>query len=228
MLIGELASPVSLDGKLHIPQTIFAESDHRYELYSARGGMEADFCDDSSAAYITKSSLGFDGSSYILTDYCPDSQTVIEVEFSKETTSYQAFVFGSRTSAASADCFAYSVGTVRSYPLFGLDRSSVPSSPSSGDRHQAIFGSEGFVLDGEVIKEFNEPELVSNIPLAIGGLNVNGSIDDRLLAGSIFSVRIIRNGTVVREYIPASRVSDGAEGMYELCSKSFLPLLSIV
>lgn len=176
-------------------------------------------------AYKKKPSLEFDGTKYIDTGIKPTDKTRIEAEFNISLSG--SFLFGSRTSNSSNDAFALAVYESTSYPMFSTTQSVLRSSVSVGHQHKAVLGQNGYFIDGELKKEFDEMSFISELNIYLGALNQNGTADNRMFSGVFYSVKVYENGVLILSLQPCIRMSDEVSGMYDKVNGEFYEFITL-
>jgi len=99
-----------------------------------------------------------------------------------------------------------------------------------GDRHQVAWNislaSRTITVDGAQTFSESRNSAVGfvNVPLYLGARNNGNAKADSFLKARIWGVKIYRpSTTLVRDYVPAKRTSDGAVGFYDRVNHTFQP-----
>lgn len=223
MITGKIQPLKALTGSLKYPWPVIREGDHVFKDAGITdyGGI-IHTLERQTELYCTDS-IGFDGTQYIITELTPDNSTRIEIEFLREAASGQLFVFGCRSGRTSDDGFALACSTVDVYPIFGSANNNIRQVVPTGCRNIVSISQNGFLLNGQLIREYDTMDFHSSLNLYIGGLNQNNTLDSRLFRGEIYSIRLYHEDELISELLPAGRVSDNAPGLYDVISGSFYP-----
>lgn len=202
-----------------------ALSDHIFALMENNCTAAATETVSAAVDYTTAESLSFDGTQYVATDFKPTNNTKIEIDFMRTAASGQKFLFGSRSSGAHFALMYQS--TMAAYPMFGTVISSMSDTGATVDAiHTAALGQDGYYLDDEQKKTFEDMSFTGVYDLYIGTANYNGDADNRLFVGSIYAVRIYESGVLVHEFLPAVS-ADGREGLYDIVGLQFYAMQTI-
>lgn len=226
MITGKIEKIKMLDGRLVPPVPEYVECDH--------GNAEIRLVNRDNIINVRKEMLGigarsklvFDGTKYVETDFRPTNNSRIEIDFMRTAATSQLFVFGCRSGRTGSDGFAMACSSVDVYPIFGAAYSSIRNVVPVDVRHTAVIGQDGYFLDGELLKSYDNMDFASELDLYIGGLNQNNSLDSRLFKGEIYSVRLFEDNVLAAELMPAIQTNGNINGFYELCSGRFYPQLT--
>ena len=160
------------------------------------------------------------GTQYIDTGIKSSNEVSIISEFSSTNAEQErCYVFGAYGNSDNERIqFSYSNIKVlgwdsqyyRSDGLFDLDLNKHIINASKGD----------FVLDGTSIYTFNDVTFSSNYNITLFALNARGVIENNSLM-QLFNCKIWEGDTLVRDFVPALRKSDGKVGLYDLVSATF-------
>lgn len=160
------------------------------------------------------------GTQWINTNFTPDSNTrvVADVETTTTKPSANKWVFGCRSTSAtqryeiiyisSASAFRFYFNT-SNYTFTGvtLGRLSIDVSSTKATINGVSVTPSAGSFDGAG-------------PIYICSCN-STSVTSEAFAQKVYSFKIYDNGTLVRDYVPAERVSDGAVGLYDLVNNAF-------
>ena len=164
------------------------------------------------------------GTQYIDTGYKPNNNTrvVIDCNVLSSGGSVQA-VFGGRTSADTTSGAMFAVfftntTTLRSdYNGAYTQAFSVPM-----DTRIVIDKNKETTSVNGASQSYANASFQSAGTLALFALNENGTIESGTRASMIlFSCQVYDNGSLVRDFIPALRISDNAAGLYDLVNGVF-------
>ena len=165
------------------------------------------------------------GNQYINTGFIPNNNTHIQITYKSKTNELKA-LFGARA-ASNRSVFTAWIQEGNIYTHYG-DRDYNAISPISGDTSQKFVYNQnkniGTVLfnnnvEGSAIS--NEALFNSGCNLTLLAVNSNGTIDTRRSIGCLYSCQLYDNGTLIRDYYPARRISDGALGLYDVVNDEF-------
>ena len=133
-----------------------------------------------------------------------------------DLTSIQAF-FGNRVSEGQ-QCYLLLYDKGNHFYQFDVDTSSKHFS----EINNVVASKKGNVLtlnDVSITQSMNTFTTAQH--LYILGLNNNGSVKYNVKGTRIYSLKFSENGTLIRDYIPARRLSDNKVGMYDKVEGKF-------
>ena len=224
-LIGHIAICADSGSNTKSSEYFYDEYDGGYSLVVEEseiafiGGI---YIDDT--LYSICDHLTFDGTFYIDTKFTPTNNSSINIEF-KRSESTNKFLFGSRTNNTADDGFAFQYDTTTCYPIFGSEQKSISCTISENQKHKVELSQNGYFLNGEKLKDYDEMSFSSSFNLFIGGLNQNGTVASRTFDGDIYSVKIFENGKIVRYMRPCCKGIDDTMGMFDFVNKKFYPVI---
>ena len=169
-------------------------------------------------------SLKFTGQQYINTGVIPTANTKVEVTFKTSTNS--RWLFGSRTSASSNDIYGVFLSSATG--LWYQIRSS--QSTKTVDNYFNMVSTlstnrSSFTLNGKTTSGFGSTALsTSQWQMYIGSINTSGSADSgqgRHFIGDIYSFKIWEGNTLIRDFVPVVRSSDGVAGLWDKVESKF-------
>ena len=226
MLTGRINHVDMLTGELCPPTSKYLEGDHVYRAASLHLHADRVRCETAEISSVRYDSLTFDGTQFVMTDYCPRSGDCVEAEIKRDDTTGKCFVFGARPAGASVQSCVYLACAYNcTYAAFGADESVIADTLSPEAEHVVSISWDGYYLDGELKKPLPSTAFSSFETMCIGGLNENGEIDSHLFSGEIFAVRVYRGNRLVHEYIPVTE--GGVPGMCDMQTGSFFPRQSV-
>ena len=165
------------------------------------------------------------GTQYINTGFAPNNNTHIQITYKSNTDGLKA-LFGART-ASNRNVFTAWVQEGKIYTHYG-NRDYNAISPISGDIYQKFIYNQNKNIGTVLFNNSVEGSAVSSEALFNSGCNLtllavnsNGTIDDRRSIGYLYSCQLYDNGTLIRDYYPARRVSDNILGLYDVVGKTF-------
>lgn len=226
MITGKIEEIKMLDAELFPPVPEYVECDHI--------STETRFINRENILHIRNEILGivnaekleFDGTQYVITNFRPTNKSRIEIDFVRNAASSQLFVFGCRSERTGSNGFAMACSSVDVYPIFGSSYTNLRSVVSVDVKHTAVISQEGYYLDNELLKSYENMNFSSDLELYIGGLNQNHIVDNRLFKGEIYSVRLFEDDLLVAELIPAVQTYGNINGFYDVISGSFYPQMT--
>lgn len=172
-------------------------------------------------AIVNIAGLELDGTKYIDLGYVPKSGTKVDILFRQ--TAYQKFLFGSRTSGSSKDSFGFCAYSSQIYAQYGNSQGAVSYAMSLNDNHFLTISKNGAFLDGDSVKLFDSAQFVqTNLTMFLGSRNQNGTADSRMFTGTVYSMMIYENETLIMALYPYNNGT--ANGMYDIIGDSFYPL----
>lgn len=169
-------------------------------------------------------SLKFTGKEYINTGVIPTANTKVETTFNTSTVS--RWLFGSRTSASSSDIYGVFLSSATG--LWYQIRSS--QSTKTVDNYFNMVSTlstnrSSFTLNGKTTSGFGSTALsTSQWQMYIGSINTSGSADSgqgRHFIGDIYSFKIWEGDTLIRDFVPVVRSSDGVAGLWDKVESKF-------
>ena len=163
------------------------------------------------------------GTQYINTGICPTNNTKVEVVFNSSMNS--KFVYGSRTSVNTENRFAFFFDALNTsnHFQFSLDTEIADISMQLNTDYTVSLSQEGGYLDGELKESYDTQSFVSELPLYLCGINQTGA-EERAheFQGKIYSFKVYENNILIQSLVPCIRDIDGAIGMYDTVSNTFL------
>ncbi len=88
------------------------------------------------------------------------------------------------------------------------------------DKHTIVLSKDGFYFDGSLHRSYSNPEAfetTATLPL----FNTTNDISTGAGQAKVYSVKLWNGNTLVRDFVPARRESDGVLGMYDLANNQF-------
>lgn len=160
------------------------------------------------------------GTQYIDTGICPTNNTKVEAVFSADKNS--VFVYGSRTSMGGSDAHGfYVVG--QAYFMFGTHMTNTASAEVTQQvKYTVSISQDGGYLDGALKQSYDTMSFESVLPMYLCAMSNNGNVDSRMFDGKIYSFRVWESGKLIQSLVPCKRDSDGAVGMYDTVTGTFL------
>ena len=186
----------------------------------ATGATNSNIVED----YQRIESLKFTGQQYINTGVIPTANTKVETTFNTSTVS--RWLFGSRTSASSNDIYGVFLSSATG--LWYQIRSS--QSTKTVDNYFNMVSTlstnrSSFTLNGKTTSGFGSTALsTSQWQMYIGSINTSGSADSgqgRHFIGDIYSFKIWEGNTLIRDFVPVVRSSDGVAGLWDKVESKF-------
>lgn len=151
-----------------------------------------------------------DGSDYIITDYAPNSNSVIEVKF-KSQDSYGNLIGFRNDNEYEVFCFEDG----RGYVYITVNNDRLRTQSSGGVIKQ---NGSSVEVDGSPIGSTSYISNTDNLPLYIFALNREGSAD-RPYNGKIYYVKVWENDTLVHEWVGATK--GNKVGVYDTVTSVF-------
>ncbi len=167
-------------------------------------------------SFVKVDYLKSDGNQWILTDIKPNTNTVIDCEFSScDKNAESCYLFGVVDDTSRLQ-FSYS--TV-SYVGLGNSFES-PNFPVDESKHKLKLYNGAFFIDGRAIKRFDNFNYVINKAMPILGLSHNNVIDNCAKA-KLYSFKTKQNGIIELDCIPVRR-NNGIVCLYNFVTGEFL------
>ena len=158
------------------------------------------------------------GTAYIDTGYKPGPNTKLEFDINYSKRVNFCYLFGTRSPHFSA---SFQFNYVKVY--YGTSISSEILLTIKGeDRRSFLFYQGALYCDGQLVNSTQSADFKCqyNLFLFNGNPGGNNVINDHF-RGKFYGCRIYESGTLVRDFIPVFRDSDGKLGMYEELSGKF-------
>ena len=171
------------------------------------------------SGYIKLEYIQSGGAQYIDTGFIPNQDTTVIMDCKSTLGATVGSFFGGRVSYASRDFSMWNYSAT-SY-LTNYAYTSKEFSGTTSGRHVIEKNKNKTYIDGILLNEITYTNFTSPVSLYVCATNENGSPDGRNFVGFIYSCKIYDNDTLVRDYVPAKRDSDGAIGLYDLVEKKF-------
>ena len=172
--------------------------------------------------YTELAYLQGDGNSYIDTGYKPSNNTKIDITISFASIA-NGHIFGSRMTNTGGGGFA--VATISNVFAFDYNGNRVSGiSPTVGTVYRIVKnGAENQISYGTTVNTYSNSASTFSVDatMALFGINTAGTITSSAASIKIYSAKIWNDGTLVRDFVPARRESDGVLGMYDLANGQF-------
>lgn len=160
-----------------------------------------------------------------VTDFVPTTTCKVEVDVDVvgTTSSRVGAWFGSR-SGWNNNAFYFMVETSSTTAGFKSIRSiSTEAKWATAGRHTYAIDAGKFVVDGDVIAEYND-DFTPTFPIYIMNVNSAGSsMKNGATGAKLYGCKIYDGGALVRDYKPVKRVSDNVEGIFDVVNQVFVP-----
>lgn len=163
------------------------------------------------------------GTQYIDTGICPTNNTKVEVVFNSSIGN--RFVYGSRIAPGAENTFAFFFDTISTtnHFQFGSGTEATALSMKLNTKYMVSLSQEGGYLDGELKESYDTQSFVSDLPLYLCGINQTGAEERAYeFRGKIYSFKVYENNVLIQSLVPCIRDIDGAIGMYDTVSNTFL------
>ncbi len=167
-------------------------------------------------AYIESS-----GTQYIDTAFTQDQDSRVVVKAQATEVSDTAWLFGGRSSKTSATIgmFWWISNEMWTADYNGNAQRAGFEGVGQTELLHVDFNKNSLTVNGEM-KTFSFAHFRSDCPLVLLAVNTSGTVSDYLSA-RLYACQIYDNGTLVRQYVPCRRETDGAVGLYDQISKAF-------
>lgn len=154
----------------------------------------------------------------------PTRDTTTQVTF--KTSIGETWLFGSRTSYNATDTYAMHLYTASNSLWYQIASASTPqqSYNFSGNKVTVKVDKNYMWVNGTQLNStaFSSSGFTTSTwPLYFGGINENGSGTDRPFIGQIYDIKIWQSTTLVRDFVPVVRNSDGVAGLYDKVENKF-------
>lgn len=168
--------------------------------------------------------INFTGGQIINSGVVPTRDTTTQVTF--KTSTDGKWLFGSRTSYGATDTYAMHLYTASNSLWYQISSSSTPqqSYNYSGNKVTVKVDKNYMWVNGTQLNStaFSSSGFTTSTwPLYFGGINENGSGTDRPFIGQIYDIKIWQSTTLVRDFVPVVRNSDGVAGLYDKVENKF-------
>ena len=161
------------------------------------------------------------GTQYIDTEFKPNGNSGIIIDYQQiGTIESQDALFGARQTTSQA-AFAMWLSSDQTYPQYGnVSYNTKPISITNNTR--LIYKlDKGKASCGNNIVSFNQSSFSSNCNLTLFAMNTKDTIDSRRVSGKLYSCKIYDNDILIRNFIPAKRISDGKCGLWDKVNFKF-------
>lgn len=163
------------------------------------------------------------GSQYIDTGYIPNGDTRVKTHFyvTSEHTNSQTF-FGARQTGAGSNVFAV-WGAISNHVLrWGYNKTATDLTEISYKNNWEIdFNKNNFKANSIRSSLSKATYTVSGKTLYIFALNQGTFNSDQIARMKLYYMKIYDNGNLVRDLIPAVRISDNVSGVYDKITEKF-------
>lgn len=168
--------------------------------------------------------INFTAGQLINSGVIPTRDTTTQVTF--KTSTNGTWLFGSRSGYGATNTYAMHLYTAVNSLWFQIASSSTPqqSYNFSGNKVTVKVDKNYMWVNGTQLNStaFSSSGFTtSSWPLYFGGINENGSGTDRPFTGQIYDIKIWQGSTLVRDYVPCVRNSDGVAGLYDKVENKF-------
>lgn len=164
------------------------------------------------------------GTQYIDTGFKPnqDTRVVCDFDMVKNLNSKDAYIFGARIASGNTSFgFANLHNQTPWYATYANEAGNYDTGSNTG-RHTVDMSKNNLIVDGTSIHTFTYETFQSSFNLHLFAVNTNGTVDTAQIGVvNLYSCQIYDNGTLVRDFIPVQRFSDGAIGLYDKVSQQF-------
>lgn len=168
--------------------------------------------------------INFTAGQLINSGVIPTRDTTTQVTF--KTSTNGTWLFGSRSGYGTTDTYAMHLYTAGNSLWFQIASSSTPqqSYNYSGNKVTVKVDKNYMWVNGTQLNSMafsSSGFTTSSWPLYFGGINETGSGTDRPFIGQIYDIKIWQGSTLVRDYVPCVRNSDGVAGLYDKVENKF-------
>lgn len=160
------------------------------------------------------------GSQYIDTGYIPNEKTKFDITFAANSANagIDCPLFGVRASDYSNSylfwCHAEGFSGGASQIIFNGTKSNVGYF-TVDKKYNIVIQNGSYSINGTTSSFTSVSAGTPNKNLILFGLSNGGNIDGRKFAGRLYAFKIWDNGTLVRDFVPCVRNSDGVVGLYD-------------
>ena len=175
--------------------------------------------------YIELNYISGTGTQYITTDVIPNDSTGVYMKFLSTKTSSDLVYFGSGSITNNNRFWA---GNVSNHAYYGWNAyyrttSARVSASKISTLTLNYLNNREFTLDGTKYEDISETLKTKTYPMSIFGY-ISGSGNSNSKASmSLYEFKISQGESVIRNYIPCYRASDGIAGLYETYTNTFYP-----
>ena len=173
------------------------------------------------ARYTPLTYIESTGTQYVDTEFYPDQDTRIVMDVHATSGASSSWVFGGRTSNASATMgvFWYTNNSAWNADYNGNTQRYAFSTSLGALTRLKIDYNKNILTINDLTKTFVAATFQSSGPLALLAVNTAGTISGQISA-KLYSCQIYDNGTLVRDYEPCVN-PDGEIGLYDKANKKF-------
>ena len=175
------------------------------------------------SGYVELDYIESSGTQCINTNFNPNNNTRIKLDFELFTLSQTSALFGGRDDTEVNVFGAWFTTSNTFCPHYGnVNYNTHPISFS--DKTRRIYEiNKDTAYCGKSIKKLTAGTFQSSYPLYILTMNSGGTIDTRMAKGRLYSCQIYDNGTLIRDYVPALQISTNKAGLYDIVNSTFYP-----
>lgn len=182
---------------------------------------------DSAYSYATLEWLGLDGNQLIDTDFYPTGNTRLLMDCYIDSSNPNGVlfsIFGGRTSNTSATFSLWRIDASHFRYDYGSSQYSISLSPANG--RFTIDANKNVLSLNDKKYSYTSKSFTSSHTLRIASNyttdgETSNRYDARRFSGKIYYAKIYNSSTLVRDYIPAERISDKTLGLYDKIEKKF-------
>lgn len=178
--------------------------------------------------YTKKEYIQASGEQYIKTDYTPTSNTKIDLDvmFTDRKTTEALFCARAGLSDKTYSLFAFGsqVGSTIYRTDWNNSQINTTISPAVDVKYNIQFSKGVFAINNTINKITDTSDFTAGGELMIFGSYTSGNYTTVSNYGKfkLYGFKIYENNTLVRNFVPCVRNSDGKAGLYDMVTKSFL------
>ena len=226
MLTGVITPRRILEGVWERSEVETSAGDHIYRQVMLSGRYGDISTVNGTVQCIGTASLSFDGTQYVMTDYCPNQNTKIELLFQRNDSTQEQFLYGTRRCpSAEQESFWLSWSAEGTRAGFGTEQAVTAQVLSAEANHVLTADNNAVQSEAYPLLTFGSTADFTGEALCIGGLHHRQTTDERLFQGTLQYVRVYEGSTLVRSYVPAQ--CGDVKGLYELLNRRFWPQESV-
>lgn len=188
-------------------------------MMSKKSGSSSDLPSE----YIKLNYIQSTGGQYIDTEFIPDNNTSVEIQFLFNVVGdgQNRGVFGTRAGATSKTYSLIASNTAQLYTGYGTTNTSTTRRFAKDTMYVVKKEKNITIMNGETITTANLQTFTCPYSLALFSVKNASEIPSFYSTMTLYYCKIWDGDTLVRDFIPARRISDNKIGLYELIGNIF-------
>lgn len=212
---GGTAGPVS-NGNYGVRPALIMSTDMYVDN---SGNLTTQDSPDSDESYTKLEYIQSSGSQYVNTNFYPKNNTTVVADYEPTVAATSTYfpIYGTISSAGNLYAMHGSTG----YVLGWGTQEYYPLGTYQSGRTTVKVEDRTLYINGTAVKTATSETFTATYPLYIFAFINGGKVDSRITSMRLYSCQIYDNGTLVRDFVPAKRNSDGAIGLLDQANNVF-------